>query len=270
MQFRTKESRPGSSRSLSKQITTISEPSTIQLPPARNEIPKTSYDSVATPMPNLLESLGHSTLVSSPTPPLTPTLPGGEELFFRIPNSHGLALGSPSDPSSAPRRVMSRGVRPKATPFLPVDMGSAGSGKLMDNGYFDIPVSSATTERPGWRRSSASGASTCSMEQENWTIEKTDFGNGGLKNAVEASTDPSEKVYVGTLGHGTDDLDESTKVAIEGHLREDDNCLIAFTSNADFDGHYNHYCKEVCFAPFKPYTTVTDIELRYCGLFFTI
>ncbi|KAI5812463.1 glycosyltransferase family 20-domain-containing protein [Pyronema omphalodes] len=110
----------------------------------------------------------------------------------------------------------------------------------------------APATRSSRRRSSAaSGASIFSQqEQEDWTIEKTDFGNGGLKNAVEASEDPSEKVYVGTLGFGTDTLDEATKVAIEGRLREDHNCLVAYTSNADFDGHYNHYCKEVLWPVF--------------------
>ncbi|KAA8905565.1 glycosyltransferase family 20-domain-containing protein [Sphaerosporella brunnea] len=109
-----------------------------------------------------------------------------------------------------------------------------------------------TSERPGRRRSSTSASSGYSSdyEEENWTIEKTDFGNGGLKNAVEAATDISEKVYVGTLGYGTDGLDESKKVAIEGRLREDYHCLVAFTSDADFDGHYNHYCKEVLWPVF--------------------
>ncbi|TGZ78943.1 hypothetical protein EX30DRAFT_355878 [Ascodesmis nigricans] len=84
-------------------------------------------------------------------------------------------------------------------------------------------------------------------------IEKTDYGNGGLKNAVEAAIaagHPGEMCYVGTLGYGADELDESTKVVIEGKLREDYNCAVAYASDADFDGHYNHYCKEVLWPVF--------------------
>jgi hypothetical protein len=199
-------------------------------------------------MPNLLESLGHGSIATSPTPPLTPTSATAEELFFRVPSTNSIALGSPSDPSIR-RMPTIPAARPKATPFLaPGDNGTPGF--LAGRGYFDIPVTEKLppATRPSRRRSStASGASIFSQqEQEDWTIEKTDFGNGGLKNAVEASQDPSEKVYVGTLGFGTDTLDEATKVAIEGRLREDHNCLVAYTSNANFDGHYNHYCKEVC------------------------
>jgi hypothetical protein len=203
-------------------------------------------------MPNLLQSLGHTSLTAtSPTPPLTPTTPGGEELFFRVHGTEGMPLGSPSEPSFIPRKTLAakKVIRPKATPFiLPAGLGSVGNGDASGDGYFAIPTATMTSERPSRRRSSTSTSSAYSTdyEEENWTIEKTDFGNGGLNNAVEASTDSSEKVYVGTLGYGTDALDEGKKVAIEGRLREDHNCLVAFTSDADFDGHYNHYCKEVC------------------------
>ena len=252
VQFRPKDGRPGSSRNLS--IIAEDRP-LLQLKSvlARHETPKTPYNSAATPMPNLLESLGRG---SSPTPPLTPSaMPSGEELFFRILN-RDTALGSPSDPSRAARRTApsAAAVRPKATPFLPIGGDSptaeGGGGKAADSGYFDLPIGSVGPDRPTRRRpSAASGGSADPTGSEDWVVEKTDFGNGGLKHAVEASSDPSEKVYVGTLGFGTDDIDESTKVAIEGRLREDYSCLVAFTSNADFNGHYEHYCKEVCARP---------------------
>jgi len=207
---------------------------------------ETTRDVQATPMPNLWESLGHSSVpaanATSPTPPMTPVTPGYEELFFGGPRVEGMPLGSPSDPSVVPRKTVvpkHAAVRPKATPFIPVDLEGGASEKTIDD-YFSIPLAERRLSR---RRSSASGSSR--SDQEEWTIVKTDLGNGGLKNAVEASDDPSEKVYVGTLGFGTDGLDESTKVAIEGTLRDRHECLVAYTSDADFDGHYNHYCKEV-------------------------
>ncbi|KAI5838918.1 glycosyltransferase family 20-domain-containing protein [Morchella snyderi] len=86
-----------------------------------------------------------------------------------------------------------------------------------------------------------------------WHIERTDQGNGGLKNAVEAAIAGGtlhDKTWVGTLGFPTDSLDESVKVAIEGRLREDCDSIVAFPSDKDFDGHYNHYCKEILWPVF--------------------
>jgi trehalose-6-phosphate synthase len=155
-----------------------------------------------------------------------------------------MTFGSPSDPSVAPHKLKRL---QKATPFHPLDSDDIDGDKIGNGGYFAIPTSAITSNRSK-RRSSASERFTIAEDPE-WTIEKTDLGNGGLKHAVEAADlagDTSEKIYVGTLGFGTDHLDDANKVAIEGRLREDHNCLVAFTSTTDFDGHYNHYCKEVC------------------------
>ena len=284
VQFRPKDSRPGSSSNQSA----VAEARPLSLPllqqqlqPAlAHEIPKTPYDSVAAaPVPNLLESLGRGPSVSSPTSPLLspPTVPGGEELFFRIPDC-GTALGSPSDPSRATRRAApppsaaAAAVRPSPAPFRPVDPGSPATERRRrsdGNGYFDIPVGSAAPDRPN----QPDQPTRCRPPEEDWAVEKTDFGNGGLRNAVEASSDPSEKVYVGTLGFGTDDIDEPTKAAIEGRLREDHSCLVAYASNADFDGHYEHYCKEVCLCPSQrrlPHANNRPAAAsRCCGLCFT-
>lgn len=249
MQFRAKDRSWSPKTFPRQQFSTIPEarrPTALQMPTRIEIAQATPCDVVATPVPNLLHSLGHTAVATatatSPTPPLTPVTPGDEELFYSVRGAEGVPLGSPSDPSFQPRKatVPKRApVRPKATPFARAVMDSGGSERTAD-GYFSIPTAE---QRPGRRRSSASGSSH--SEEEEWTIEKTDFGNGGLKNAVEAASDPSEKVYVGTLGFGTDGLDESAKVVIEGRLREDHECLVAYTSDADFDGHYNHYCKEV-------------------------
>jgi trehalose-6-phosphate synthase len=97
------------------------------------------------------------------------------------------------------------------------------------------------------RRSVASERSN-SFSDKSWHIEGTDQGNGGLKNAVEAAISAGtleSKTWVGVLGFPTDGLEESMKVAIEGRLRADFDSLVAFPKDKDFDGHYNHFCKEV-------------------------
>lgn len=210
----------------------------IELPPP-GIVVQTPYNEPSTPMPNLLQTLGHP----SPPPPTPgiPATPGGEELFFQVLQGENLPLGSPSDPSINPRinprTKMNRSARP--TPAtVPTDTDR------FDGGYFSIPTAAMLQNRKK-RRSSATSKGSF---EDLWTVERNDYGNGGLKNAVAAATEaghPTETVCVGTLGYGTTGLDEATKVAIEGNLREDYDCLVAFTSNEDFDGHYNHYCKEV-------------------------
>ena len=137
------------------------------------------------------------------------------------------------------------------SPFLP-DYTSSSSDEY-DGGYF-----APKFERR--RLSDISGISGSESSSDEWSILRTELGNGGLRNAVEASEDAAEMVYVGTLGYGTDKLDDSTKVAIEGRLREEHNCLVAFTSEADFDGHYNHYCKEVCLLVHSMSQFLTDLD----------
>lgn len=189
--------------------------------------------------------------MNEPTPPLTPNAigsPTGEELFFRITHTENVPLGSPSDPSFA-RRLNQPKSRPR-TPLGPDSIESNEEGQGPGDGYFALPP--APTRYREKRRSSASERP---FQGKSWHIEKTDQGNGGLKNAVEAAITAGtldDKTWVGTLGFPTDELDDSVKVAIEGRLREDCDSIVAFPSDKDFDGHYNHYCKEVCGHPLCP------------------
>lgn len=196
-------------------------------------------------IPNLLQTLGRSlSSTNEPTPPLTPTAAGSptrEELFFKLANPENAPLGSPSEPSFA-RKLNQPKSRPRSPPTASTDNNEEGQGP--GDGYFALPP--APTRYREKRRSSASERP---FKGKTWHIEKTDQGNGGLKNAVEAAIAAGslhDKTWVGTLGFPTDGLDEGVKVAIEGRLREDCDSIVAFPSDKDFDGHYNHYCKEVC------------------------
>lgn len=221
-------------------------PPRMQLATARVDPPR-SFEAPS-PIPNLFQTLGRSLSsmnANEPTPPLTPAVTGsptGEELFFKLAHSENPPLGSPSEPSFT-RKLNQPKPRPTSRPE-PTSVESNEEGQGPGDGYFSLPP--APTRYREKRRSSASDRP---FKGKSWHIEKTDQGNGGLKNAVEAAIAAGtldDKTWVGTLGFPTDGLDDSVKVAIEGRLREDCDSIVAFPSDKDFDGHYNHYCKEVC------------------------
>lgn len=224
-------------------------PSHMELP--RPHIEPTGYREAINNNPNLRNALA----TSDPTPPTTPG--PADDLFFKVKSHVNVPLGSPSEPSvrKLGRLTLGPGARPVTTTATALPSGPL-PGKTEDTSdYFTIPTKAVIPKRPK-RNSTASNRSSFShdsREELNWVIEKTDYGNGGLKNAVEAAISagyPGEMVYVGTLGYGTSEVDESTKVIIEGKLREDYNCAVAFADDKDFDGHYAHYCKEVLWPVF--------------------
>lgn len=234
-----KKSPPESPASHNKRITAA---------PIQIDIASSSpYDARPTPIPNLLQSLS-STAAGSAVPPMTPVVPPtptGEELFFKVRGIENAPLGSPSDPTALPRKLFQHKTSKKTAPL------TVSNANASIDGYFALPTTSAKPREK--RRSSASERAAFFNENKHWAIEKTEQGNGGLKNAVEAAIAAGslvEKTWVGTLGFPTDGIDESTKVAIEGRLREDYDSLVAFAKDKDFDGHYNHYCKEVCHCKF--------------------
>jgi hypothetical protein len=242
LQYRSPYASPIETRDRSLSATKKSPPR-MKLPPStaiRVDTKRTPFEAPL-PVPNLLQTLGRS-LSNEPTPPLTPSAagsPSGEELFFQLNDVENAPLGSPSDPYF-PRRPN----QPKARSKSPSSAEQTTTVRGPEDGYFALPP--MTYKRPK-RRSSASERSS-SFADKSWRIEKTDQGNGGLKNAVEAALAEGslqEKTWVGVLGFPTDGLDESVKIAIEGRLRDDYDSLVAFPNDKDFDGHYNHYCKEV-------------------------
>jgi trehalose 6-phosphate synthase/phosphatase len=86
-----------------------------------------------------------------------------------------------------------------------------------------------------------------------WTVEPAEQGNGGLRNAVraaEASGSLHEKTWVGTLGMPTDVLTDQQHHDIQDRLENEHECLTVFCKDSDFDGHYNHYSKQILWPVF--------------------
>lgn len=92
-----------------------------------------------------------------------------------------------------------------------------------------------------------------SFSKAEWTIEKAEQGNGGLRNAVRSATDAGhldDKTWIGTLGMPTDSLTPYTKAAIAENLKEEYGSSTVYVSDADFDGHYTHFCKTILWPVF--------------------
>jgi len=92
-----------------------------------------------------------------------------------------------------------------------------------------------------------------SFSKAEWTIETAEQGNGGLRNAVRSATDAGQledKIWVGTLGMPTDALVKQTKSTIAHTLEKKHGSLTVFVSDADFDGHYTHFCKTILWPVF--------------------
>ncbi|PHH66753.1 hypothetical protein CDD81_5885 [Ophiocordyceps australis] len=86
-----------------------------------------------------------------------------------------------------------------------------------------------------------------------WDVADADRGNGGLRHAVDAAVRDGSlgaHTWVGTIGMPIDAL-EGTKqrLDIEKALA-DRNMLPVFCSDRDFDGHYNHFCKQILWPVF--------------------
>ena len=88
-----------------------------------------------------------------------------------------------------------------------------------------------------------------SFSSADWTIEKPEQGNGGLRNAVQSAAERGhlgdDRIWVGTLGMPTDALAQETKDAIARKLRDEYGSLVVDVKDSDFDGHYTHFCKTI-------------------------
>jgi trehalose-6-phosphate synthase len=95
-----------------------------------------------------------------------------------------------------------------------------------------------------------SGLYSISLADAEWTVEPAHKGNGGLRNAVWAAHENGslqDRTWVGTLGIPTDLLEDTPqRTDIEDKLGTEFDSLVVFVKDSDFDGHYDHYCKQVC------------------------
>lgn len=181
-----------------------------------------AFDATA-PVPNLLQTLGHSVLVTPPkTPPATLATPNTEDFFF---NNQAQKHGDIAEEDTGIENSI---LRPRPN--------------------ISAPPQTSVLTRPRRNTRRRSSVERGLLKNATWFIEPFDQGNGGLRNAVSAALGSGvieNRTWVGTLGMPTDGLDDSMKSEIESKLRDDYDSQVVYCKDDDFNGHYAHYCKEV-------------------------
>ncbi|EPS95484.1 hypothetical protein FOMPIDRAFT_141689 [Fomitopsis schrenkii] len=85
-----------------------------------------------------------------------------------------------------------------------------------------------------------------SSRSTKWHLENNPHCNGGLKNAVDSVRNRlKRKLWVGTLGVGTDEFRESLKRNMEWRMRDEADSLPVWIPDAEFASCYDGFCHQV-------------------------
>ncbi|KAI0160223.1 family 20 glycosyltransferase [Xylariaceae sp. FL1272] len=189
------------------------------------------------------------------TPPLTPPLDDcaieEDDLFanedgLRVHLTDDVALRAPADKESPTwgRRIfqpISRVNSPPPASLLEDERRLAKAKELGRQGIFQP-------------RTIRSDSHDRVFANANWCIVNADQGNGGLRNAAEATAREGfdgEYTWIGTLGMPTDAIDDTQqKEDIHDRLATEFNMHPVFVRDKDFDGHYLHFCKQILWPVF--------------------
>ncbi|OSD03743.1 glycosyltransferase family 20 protein [Trametes coccinea BRFM310] len=95
-------------------------------------------------------------------------------------------------------------------------------------------------------RSLSSSRPDPSSHSQKYHFESNPHCNGGLKNAVESVGDRlRRKLWVGTLGAGTDGLRESLRRSMEWRMREERESIPVWIPDSEFASCYDEFCHQV-------------------------
>lgn len=191
------------------------------------------------------------------TPPQTPVADDHAEFFEQsdILNAHfpkvddPRSIIAPSDPHSPAWGAGKLFTQPRSRASSPPSASILKHNKLTQK--------AAALGRAGVRQPQLNNRSESHdrvFAHADWTVVPADQGNGGLRNAVQASVRNGklyDKIWVGTLGMPTDALEDTQqKQDIEDRLATEYDSLTVFCKDSDFDGHYTHYCKQILWPVF--------------------
>ena len=96
------------------------------------------------------------------------------------------------------------------------------------------------------RQDSDPSASAGNIFFQPWHLESNQRCNGGLKNAVASvHARLKKKLWIGTLGTGTDMLGDSLRNDIDTKMREQCDSQPVWIPDAEFESCYDEFCHQV-------------------------
>ncbi|KAK6334100.1 hypothetical protein TWF696_002602 [Orbilia brochopaga] len=216
-------------------------------------VPTTSNE----PTGGLIQSLASRIGSRQPSPPPTPPVHNADEIFFAkpaTPATSATPAGSSAPGDAIPPKLRRTLTQPTSRAASPPPRGILESKKMVPVPADQLQaVSGAPRQLPIPKRKATLTDQSQLFSSAQWTVEPAEKGNGGLRNAINAALEAGgvdEVTWVGTVGMPTDVLSESVKVAIEDKLRDEHDSLAVFCKDSDFDGHYNHFCKQILWPVF--------------------
>ncbi|QSS59828.1 trehalose phosphate synthase [Histoplasma capsulatum] len=191
--------------------------------------------------PTFIKEQAQLSAIASDKPTLRADQPG-----YPFPSHNDLQPLAPSDPHSPTWGTKGVFNQPEAQPL------SSPAPSVLAHG-----VAIDTSQKAGDVARSLGSTQSISESQlfseADWTIESSEQGNGGLRNAVRSAVDTGllkDKLWVGTLGMPTDVLGDHTKDTIAEKLEVDFDSLTVYVNDIDLDGHYLHFCKTILWPVF--------------------
>lgn len=179
--------------------------------------------------------------IASDKPKLRADQPG-----YPFPSHNDLQPLAPSDPHSPTWGTKGVFNQPEAQPLR-----SPAPSVLAHGVAIDTPQKAGDVARSLGSTQSINESQLFS--EADWTIESSEQGNGGLRNAVRSAVDTGllkDKLWVGTLGMPTNVLGDHTKDTIAEKLEVDFDALTVYVNDIDLDGHYLHFCKTILWPVF--------------------
>ncbi|KAI9323686.1 glycosyltransferase family 20-domain-containing protein [Dichotomocladium elegans] len=115
-----------------------------------------------------------------------------------------------------------------------------------------LPLLISTQQQQHHRRRKASIDSASAFDEAPWTVRPCIAGNIGLHNALLSVRDKLDKkcMWIGTLGMSTDSLSQKTRGDIRSTMVMEYDSYPVMSTDAEFEGHYDGYCKQVLWPHF--------------------
>lgn len=122
------------------------------------------------------------------------------------------------------------------------------------------------------QNSESSAQSSGGIYAQPWHVESNPHCNGGLKNAVASVGERlRKKLWIGTLGSGTDTLGDTLRKDIDKRMMEQCDSQPVWIPDAEFESCYDGFCHQVCLSShFIWFYVLTAIKVLWPCLHYAI